>query len=145
MFKPSPDHAHFRLVRRIPHPERLSPLSRRLSFSLPTLIRAKFGQIQFPGVQSILYPTLYFGKIPNHLFETGTVSDPFLHWEDAEMSHSASRRLKCVLNTANDNWLVITDIFHNICSVIDVYKVEYTLQPRWPINCNRYLEQTMKR
>ena len=36
-------------------------------------------------------------------------------------------------------------IFHNICSVIDVYKVEYTLQPRWPINCNRYLEQTMKR
>lgn len=108
MFKPSPDHAHFRLVRRIPHPERLSPLSRRLSFSLPTLIRAKFGQIPFPGVQSILYPTLYFGKIPNHLFETGTVSDPFLHWGDAQKSHSASRRLKCVLNTANDNWLVIT-------------------------------------
>ena len=69
------------------------------------------GKSRFPGcMQSIPYPTLYFGQIPNPLIETDTLSwsDPFLHWGDAQKSHSASRRLKWVLNTANDNWLVIT-------------------------------------
>ena len=109
--------------------------------SVPNLNKSSF-----PWVQSTPYPTLYFGQIPNPLIETDTLSDPFLQWGDAQKTHSASRRLKCVLDSASDYWLVIT--YFTILSVVLLMYIKlniYTLQPCWPINCNRYLEQTMKR
>ena len=123
MLKPSPDPAFPQLYRE-------NPTSRTSFITIPNII------IFFPnpypcqiwtnpvsrGAVNPAYPTLYFGQIPNPLIETDTLSDPFLHWGDAQMCTLGVQTFKMCLKLSQ--WLLTGYyIFHNIVVLLMYIKL----------------------